>query len=348
MSRDTLLDTAPPKAVQRWSASDYARNGRFVQELAGPIFGMLGAKPGERILDLGCGDGALTAEIKASGADVLGVDLSDELLAVARMKGLTVRKVDGHALDFVSEFDAVFSNAALHWMRKPHLVIAGVHRALRARGRFVGELGGHGNVAAIATAMRAVGARRDGDPALVAPWFFPTVEEYGRLLTEGGFTVREIELVPRPTLLKTGMEGWLRTFGRSFFDQFPEPERTQVVGEVAELLRPSLCDARAPGPRTIFGSVSPPNAALDESRHTNAQFMDEAFDGQGAHRSESREARSQGVRHDATKARYALAAWPARFPCLSSPSRWRPGSRWISLLRKSSRTRSRCSPRSTR
>ena len=244
MSRDTLIDTAPPKAVQRWSASDYTRNGRFVQELAGPIFGMLGAKPGERILDLGCGDGALTAEIKASGAYVLGVDLSDEPLAVARMKGLNVRKVDGHALDFVSEFDAVFSNAALHWMRKPHLVIGGVYRALRARGRFVGELGGHGNVAAIATAMRAVGALRNGDPALVAPWFFPTVEEYGRLLTEGGFTVREIELVPRPTLLKTGMEGWLRTFGRSFFDQFPEPERTQVVGEVAELLRPSLCDSK--------------------------------------------------------------------------------------------------------
>jgi hypothetical protein len=78
----------------------------------------------------------------------------------------------------------------------------------------------------------------------VAPWFFPTVEEYGRLLSEGGFTVREIELVPRPTLLKTGIEGWLRTFGRSFFDQFPEPERTDVVGEVAELLRPSLCDGK--------------------------------------------------------------------------------------------------------
>ena len=244
MTPETVLDTAPPKAVQRWSASDYARNGRFVQELAGPVFGMLGAKQGERVLDLGCGDGALTAEIKASGADVLGVDLSDELLAVARMKGLNVRKVDGHALDFVSEFDAVFSNAALHWMRKPHLVIAGVHRALRPRGRFVGELGGHGNVAAIGTAMRAIGALRNGDPALVAPWFFPTVEEYGRLLTEGGFTVREIELVPRPTPLRTGMEGWLRTFGRSFFDQFPEPDRTKVVGEVTELLRPSLCDTK--------------------------------------------------------------------------------------------------------
>ena len=242
LNEPSALDAVPPKPVQRWSASDYAKNGRFVQEFAGPIFHMLAAKQGERILDLGCGDGALTAEIRALGADVLGVDLSEELLAVARMKGLAVRKVDGHALDFVSEFDAVFSNAALHWMRKPKLVIAGVARALRPRGRFVGELGGHGNVAAIGTAIRAVGARRGGDPAVTAPWFFPTPEEYGRLLTEGGFTVKETALVPRPTLLKTGMEGWLRTFGRSFFDQFPEPERSEVVGEVLELLRPSLCD----------------------------------------------------------------------------------------------------------
>jgi trans-aconitate methyltransferase len=244
IKRTRLPDAAPPKPVQRWSASDYARNGRFVQELAGAVFAMLEPKKGERILDLGCGDGTLTAEIKASGADVLGVDLSDELLAVARMKGLNVCKVDGHALDFSSEFDAVFSNAALHWMRKPALVIAGVARALKPHGRFVGELGGHGNVAAIATAMRAVGKERNGDPNLVAPWFFPTVDEYRELLTEGSFTVRELALVPRPTPLKTGMEGWLRTFGRSFFEQFSEPERTDVLAEIIELLRPSLCDEK--------------------------------------------------------------------------------------------------------
>src|ERR671919_1302707 len=165
MTQETLSDIEPPKPVQRWSASDYAKNGRFEQELAGQVFSMLAPKPLERILDLGCGDGTLTAEIKVAGAEVLGVDLSDELLAVARMKGLRVRKLDGHALDFVSEFDAVFSNAALHWMRKPELVIAGVHRALRPNGRFVAELGGHGNVAALATAMRAVNARRNGNPA---------------------------------------------------------------------------------------------------------------------------------------------------------------------------------------
>jgi SAM-dependent methyltransferase len=242
MTQDTLSETDLPKAVQRWSASDYAKNGRFVQEMAGQVFSMLAPKPGERILDLGCGDGTLTAEIKAAGADVLGVDLSDELLAVARMKGLRVRKLDGHQLDFVSEFDAVFSNAALHWMLKPNLVIAGVHRALRANGRFVAELGGHGNVAALATAMRAVSQSRNGDPALLTPWFFPTVEEYAELLAQGGFTVHQIALVSRPTPLKTGLEGWLKTFGRSFFDQFSEPEKTEALREAADLLRPSLCD----------------------------------------------------------------------------------------------------------
>lgn len=239
----SAVETTPPKPVQRWSADDYAKNGRFVSELARPVLDLLAPKRGERILDLACGDGVLTEEIAASGADVLGADLSEELLAAASARGLKVQKVDGHALPFLSEFDAVFSNAALHWMRRSDLVIAGVARALRTRGRFVGELGGHGNVAAIATAMRAVGAARGGDPAKVAPWFFPSVDQYRRLLGEGGFNVQAIVLVPRPTGLETGIEGWLQTFGRSFFEQFQEPERTEVLTEVIELLRPSLCDS---------------------------------------------------------------------------------------------------------
>ncbi|MGO8840495.1 MAG: class I SAM-dependent methyltransferase [Methyloceanibacter sp.] len=239
----SAVETTPPKPVQRWSADDYARNGRFVSELTRPVLDLLAPKQGERILDLGCGDGVLTEEIAASGAVVLGADLSEELLAAAAAKGLKVQRVDGHALPFEAEFDAVFSHAALHWMRRPDLVIAGVARALRPRGRFVGELGGHGNVAAIATAMRAVGAARGGNPARVAPWFFPAASEYRRLLEQGGFSVKAIMLVPCPTRLETGMEGWLTTFGRSFFEQFEEPERTEVLTEVIELLRASLCDA---------------------------------------------------------------------------------------------------------
>jgi hypothetical protein len=122
-------------------------------------------------------------------------------------------------------------------------VIAGVARALRPKGRFVGELGGHGNVAAIATAMRAVGKTRGGDPARVAPWFFPSVDQYRRLLEAGGFRAISIVLVPRPTPLDIGMDGWLKTFGRSFFEQFAEPDRSEVLTEVMELLRPSLCDS---------------------------------------------------------------------------------------------------------
>jgi trans-aconitate methyltransferase len=239
----SAVETTPPKPVQRWSADDYAKNGRFVSELARPVLDLLAPKRGERVLDLGCGDGVLTEEIAASGADVLGADLSDELLAAAAAKGLKVQKVDGHALPFQSEFDAVFSNAALHWMRRPDLVIAGVVRALRPKGRFVGELGGHGNVAAIATAMRAVGKTRGGDPARVAPWFFPSVDQYRCLLEAGGFRAISIVLVPRPTPLDIGMDGWLKTFGRSFFEQFAEPDRTEVLTEVMELLRPSLCDS---------------------------------------------------------------------------------------------------------
>jgi len=238
----SVVESTPPKPVQRWSADSYARNGRFVTDLAKPVLDMLAPRRGERILDLGCGNGVLTEAIAASGAEVLGTDLSQELLEAATARGLTVQRVDGHALPFEDEFDAVFSNAALHWMRRPELVIAGVARALRPHGRFVGELGGHGNVAAIATAMRAVGAARGGDADKVAPWFFPTPDEYRHLLEQGGFSVTTIMLVPRPTKLESGIKGWLETFGRSFFEQFEEPERTVVLSEVIELLRPSLCD----------------------------------------------------------------------------------------------------------
>src|SRR6478672_3426210 len=169
----STAEMAPPKPVQRWSADDYAHKGRFVSELARPDVDLLAPKRGERILDLGCGDGVLTEEIAASGADVLGADLSEELLAAAAAKGVKVQRVDGHALPFKGEFDAVFTNVALHWMRRPKLVIAGVHRALKPRGRFVGEFGGHGNVAAIATAIRAVSALRGGDPTKSRRGSFP-------------------------------------------------------------------------------------------------------------------------------------------------------------------------------
>src|ERR1700688_2897528 len=128
-------------STQTWDPDRYARNARFVSDLGMPVVELLAPQPSERILDLGCGDGALTAKLVAMGCEVVGVDSSEAQIAGARALGLDARLMDGHALSFRSEFDAVFSNAALHWMRRSDEVIAGVHRALRPHGRFVAEMG---------------------------------------------------------------------------------------------------------------------------------------------------------------------------------------------------------------
>ncbi len=237
--------TAEAEAARRqsWSAGTYETHARFVSDLAGPVLEWLAPKPGERILDLGCGDGLLTAELARCGAIVTGVDVSEELLTAARARRLDIRRMDGEALQFGAEFDAVFSNAALHWMTDAGAVVSGVRRALKPGGRFVAEFGGHGNVAAIVTAMRATAMRRGGDVSLAGPWFFPSVDVYSDMLLQHGFEVRRIGLFPRPTPLKTGMGAWLMLFRKPFFAQFGS-EAEAVIAEVEDLLRPALCDGR--------------------------------------------------------------------------------------------------------
>jgi len=227
---------------QTWDAEGYDKNARFVSDLGGAVLNMLAPKPGERILDLGCGDGALTEKIAALGAEVIGIDTSPQLLEAAANRGLDVCKMDGRYLDFDAPFNAVFSNAVLHWINEPDQVISSVWNVLKPGGRFVAEFGGHGNVAALVTAMRAVGLRHNGDPALAGPWFFPTSTEYSMLLERAGFRVESCDLIPRPTPLPTDMKGWLLTFRKPFFDQFEGDECRVVLTEVLDLLRPSLCD----------------------------------------------------------------------------------------------------------
>jgi trans-aconitate methyltransferase len=237
--------SSPDQAVrqQNWTASSYDAHARFVSDLAGDVLKWLGAKPGEHILDLGCGDGVLSVELANRGVKVVAVDASEDFLAAARKRGVDARAMDGQALTFQAEFDAVFSNAALHWMTNAEAVIAGVHRALKPSGRFVAEFGGHGNVAAIVTAMRATAMRRGGDQALAGPWFFPSAEIYREMLEQGGFAVKRIGLYPRPTPLKTGMAAWLKVFRTPFFAQFGV-QMDEVLAEVENLLHPLLCDAK--------------------------------------------------------------------------------------------------------
>src|SRR5205823_13478844 len=146
--------------AQEWNAARYATNARFVADMGQAVFDLLNPQPGERILDLGCGDGALTERIVSAGAHVVGVDASSDMVNAARRRGLDARVKDGGSLDFDSEFDAVFSNAAMHWMKRdPDAVISGVHRALQPGGRFAVDTGGTGCVppstAALEGALRA-------------------------------------------------------------------------------------------------------------------------------------------------------------------------------------------------
>jgi SAM-dependent methyltransferase len=236
------MTTSPP--AQTWHAGRYASNARFVAELGLPVVALLDPRPGERILDLGCGDGALTERLAGLGCSVVGVDSAPEMVAATRARGLDAQVVDGEALTFEAAFDAVFSNAALHWMRRPDAVIAGVRRALVPGGRFVGEFGGHGNVAAITVALVAVLERRGLDGAAAIPWYFPTPEDWRRRLEAQGFTVESLELIPRPTPLPTDMAGWLDTFAGAFLGRLPAPQRATARDEVLDLLRPCLCDDR--------------------------------------------------------------------------------------------------------
>lgn len=230
--------------TQRWDPARYARTARFVAELGEPLLDLLAPKPGERVLDLGCGDGALTERLAGAGATVVGIDASAEQVAAARARGLDARVGDGQALEFHEEFDAVLSNAALHWMLRPEAAIDSVYRALRPGGRFVGEMGGHGNVATIADALIVALKRRGIDGHAAVPWYFPTSEEYEQKLTARGFAVDSIALIPRPTPLPGPLGDWLETFAEGFLNRVCDNEREAIVAEVTKELAPLLCDAR--------------------------------------------------------------------------------------------------------
>ena len=228
---------------QQWDARRYADNARFVADLGAPLLEWLAPVPGERVLDLGCGDGALTTRLAATGCEVIGADASRTLVLAARAAGVDACVADGEALVFENEFDAVFSNAALHWMKDADAVIAGVARALRPGGRFVAELGGEGNVAHIVGALHRELAARGIDPTPYHPWYFPGADDYGARLRAHGFVVRRMELFTRPTPLPGEMLGWLQTFAGPFTAALPAQDHDDYLAAVTARLAPALRDA---------------------------------------------------------------------------------------------------------
>jgi trans-aconitate methyltransferase len=201
---------------QDWNPDLYRARAAFVPRLGADLLDLLAIRPGERILDLGCGTGELTSRIVAAGADVLGLDASPRMIEAARERfpGATFVVGDGQDLAFHQEFDAVFSNAALHWMLRPQAVAAGVVRSLRPGGRFVAELGGRGCVGTVCDAIRAALVRRGEQPDPWMRWYFPDVAQYVAVLAGAGFDVTLAHLFDRPTPLEgdDGLRVWIGTF----------------------------------------------------------------------------------------------------------------------------------------
>ena len=224
-----------PAAGQTWDAAGYARHAGFVPALGAPVLDLLAPRPGEAVLDLGCGEGALTLRIAEAGAKVTGLEPDPSMAAEARARGVPVLEQDAHDPFGSGVYDAVFSNAALHWMRDPPRVLANIRAALKPGGRLVAEQGGFGNVAAVVTALQA-SLEAAGHPVPPSPWDFPTPTAQTARLQAAGFRVDTIVLVPRPTPLPTGIAGWLATFGTPFMPGLASAARAQVFADTERRL----------------------------------------------------------------------------------------------------------------
>ena len=230
--------------TQTWNPETYSRDAAFVPQLGSGVLEWLAPQPGEKILDLGCGDGQLTERIVAAGAIVTGIDASPTMVAAARARGIAAGEGSAESLPYADRsFDAVFSNAVLHWVRDQDAMISEVRRVLRPGCRFVAEMGGHGNIAAIRVAFAAVLAHLGFAQLGERGNYYPTPGAYTRRLTAHGFTIGRMILFPRPTPLGAGgMATWLNTFCRGALDTLPEDLRETAVAETVSLLAPALCD----------------------------------------------------------------------------------------------------------
>ena len=227
-----------------WNAADYARAGRFVADLGGAALDLLDPQPGERILDIGCGDGALTRKIVERGADVVGVDNSAELVAAAQAIGLDVREMDAADMTFASEFDAAFSNAALHWMLDKGRVAQAVFFALKPGGRFAGEMGGEGNLTRLRETLDAELVTRGYPPPLESSNWYPSVEDFAAVYEAAGFTDVDARLIERPTPLLSGVADWVLTFRKGWLDraEVPDDERADIAAAVASTFGSETAD----------------------------------------------------------------------------------------------------------
>lgn len=230
----------------QWNANLYDSKHSFVSQFGTELVALLAPRSGECILDLGCGTGHLTYKIAICGAEVIGVDSASTMIEQARnhYPNLQFEVADATELQFIERFDAVFSNAVLHWIKEPEKVVASVERSLKPGGRFVAEFGSKGNVKAIVTAItNAIQAAGYGVDEAQNPWYFPSIGEYGILLEQQGLQLTFAILFDRPTPLEDGekgMQNWIKMFGNSFLTPFPADKQIAILADMEKQLRPKL------------------------------------------------------------------------------------------------------------
>lgn len=226
-----------------WDSALYDDRHSFVWKNSADLADMLDAQPGERILDLGCGTGHLTDRIAASGAHVVGIDSSPSMIAMARQNfpKLRFHVADAREFQFEVPFDAVFSNAALHWVREAPRAVECMARALKPGGRLILEMGEKRNVALIRAGIEAV--LREAGFAAKHAWYFPSLGEYAALLEGFGFEVELAQTFPRWNRLEhpeRGLREWMEMFAGAYFEDVPADRRHASILQIEERLRPEL------------------------------------------------------------------------------------------------------------
>ena len=231
-------------STSKWNAGDYARVGGFVAQLGGAALDLLDPQPGERILDIGCGEGTLTTRIAERGAVVLGIDNSPDMIAAARAKGVDAQLVAAEDIQFVAEFDAAFSNATLHWVLAKDQAARAIFRALKPGARFAGEMGGEGNLAKLREALDEELVIRGYVPPLEASNWYASTEEFAAVYETAGFERIDARLIERPTPIEHGVAEWVTTFRRGWLERagVPEEERAEIGGAVADRVGSNVAD----------------------------------------------------------------------------------------------------------
>ncbi len=226
--------------MDQWSNKIYTQHAGYVSELGSNILSILAPKKDEAILDIGCGEGTLGEKIMDQGAHVVGIDTSPNLLKQAKHKGIETYLMNGEAITFDNQFDAVFSNAALHWMKDADSVCRGVYKSLKKNGRFIAEMGGSENVATICHALQEILPQHGIDFSHRNPWYFPTPDQYKKHLENAGFNVQMLHWFRRETLLPTGIKGWLATFASVFLDDLSSEQKNEIYDQIERIAKPSL------------------------------------------------------------------------------------------------------------